>query len=70
MSHRKIERWHQTLNNRILLDNYYLPGADYNHSRYHEPTSASDDSPAIRSNARPSPNAACITNGNPRNGIN
>jgi RNA-directed DNA polymerase len=22
----KIERWHQTLKNRILLDNYYLPG--------------------------------------------
>jgi RNA-directed DNA polymerase len=21
----KIERWHQTLKNRILLDNYYLP---------------------------------------------
>ena len=42
----KIERWHQTLKNRILLENYYLPGdleanieafvADYNHSRYHE----------------------------------
>nr|WP_285674666.1 integrase core domain-containing protein [Limibaculum sp. NKW23] len=23
----KIERWHQTLKNRILLKNYYLPGA-------------------------------------------
>jgi transposase InsO family protein len=22
----KIERWHQTLKNRIVLDNYYLPG--------------------------------------------
>jgi hypothetical protein len=22
----KIERWHQTLKNRILLENYYLPG--------------------------------------------
>src|SRR3954469_12445552 len=42
----KIERWHQTLKNRILLDNYYLPGdlerqidafvAHYNHVRYHE----------------------------------
>jgi hypothetical protein len=21
----KIERWHQTLKNRILLENYYLP---------------------------------------------
>ena len=22
----KIERWHQTLKNRVLLENYYLPG--------------------------------------------
>ncbi len=42
----KIERWHQTLKNRILLENYYLPGQleaqidrfvdHYNHRRYHE----------------------------------
>ncbi len=42
----KIERWHQTLKNRTLLDNYYLPGhleheigefiRYYNHKRYHE----------------------------------
>ena len=42
----KIERWHQTLKNRILLENYYLPGdleahierfvEHYNHCRYHE----------------------------------
>jgi putative transposase len=42
----KIERWHQTLKNRILLENYYLPGdleasigrfVDYyNQQRYHE----------------------------------
>jgi transposase InsO family protein len=42
----KIERWHQTLKNRILLDNYYLSGVlerqigafvqHYNHVRYHE----------------------------------
>ncbi len=42
----KIERWHQTLKNRILLENYFLPGdlearieafVDYyNHQRYHE----------------------------------
>ncbi len=41
----KIERWHQTLKNRILLENYYLPGdleaqigrfiEYYNHQRYH-----------------------------------
>ena len=42
----KIERWHQTLKNHILLENYYLPGHlrqqidafvdHYNHRRYHE----------------------------------
>ncbi len=42
----KIERWHQTMKNRILLENYYLPGdleceiaayiAGYNYRRYHE----------------------------------
>lgn len=42
----KIERWHQTLKNRILLENYFLPGDlkaqigafidHYNHHRYHE----------------------------------
>jgi len=42
----KIERWHQTMKNRILLENYYLPdnleqqiGAfvdHYNNHRYHE----------------------------------
>ena len=42
----KIERWHQTLKNRILLEHYYLPGdlerqvaafvEHYNHAR-HQP---------------------------------
>ena len=42
----KIERWHRSLKNQILLENYYLPGAleqrigefvdYYNHERYHE----------------------------------
>jgi Integrase core domain len=46
MTQGKIERWHQTIKNRVLLENYYLPGeletqieafvADYNHLRYHE----------------------------------
>ena len=41
----KIERWHQTLKNRILQENYFLPGnleaqieafvEHYNHQRYH-----------------------------------
>ena len=39
----KIERWHQTLKNRVLLENYFLPGdlerqiekfvEHYNHER-------------------------------------
>ena len=42
----KIERWHQTLKNRILLENYFFPEDlkaqieafvdHYNHDRYHE----------------------------------
>jgi putative transposase len=42
----KIECWHQTMKNRILLENYFLPGdleiqietfvEYYNHQRYHE----------------------------------
>ena len=46
MTQGKIERWHQTLKNRILLENYYLPGDleaeiatfvdHYNTRRYHE----------------------------------
>ena len=42
----KIERWHQTQKNRILLENYFLPGdleaqieafvEHYNHQRFHE----------------------------------
>ena len=61
----KIERWHQTLKNRILLENYYLPGdletqiaafvADYNHLRYHESHRQSDARPTSTSGAaRPS----------------
>ncbi|MBL4810978.1 MAG: transposase family protein [Rhodobacteraceae bacterium] len=43
---RAVERWHQTMKNRVLLENYYLPGdlerqigafIDYdNNERYHE----------------------------------
>ena len=46
MTQGKIERWHQTLKNRILLENYFLPSdleaqvaafvAHYNDERYHE----------------------------------
>ena len=42
----KIERWHQTMKSRVLLENYYLPGdleqqigafvEYYNNERYHE----------------------------------
>ena len=50
----KIERWHQTLKNRILLENYYLPGdleaqlgvfvEHYNHRR--DPESLNNLTPA------------------------
>jgi putative transposase len=46
MTQGKIERYHRSLKNQILLENYYLPGqlearlaefvAYYNNSRYHE----------------------------------
>ena len=42
----KIERWHRSMKNQILLNNYYLPSelqehlqrfiSYYNHERYHE----------------------------------
>ena len=42
----KIERWHQILKNRTLMENYFLPGdlnasikrfvTHYSHHRYHE----------------------------------
>src|SRR5258706_226736 len=92
MTQGKIERWHQTLKNRILLENYYLPGdpeaqieafvADYNHRRYHE--SIGNLTPADvyfgrgqtillqreRIKRQTMPNAACSTNGKPRNVTN
>jgi transposase InsO family protein len=46
MTQGKIERWHQTMKNRVLLENYYLPGdlepqnsafvEHYHHRRSHE----------------------------------
>jgi transposase InsO family protein len=46
MTQGKIERYHRSMKNRILLENYYLPGqleqsigefvAYYNDCRYHE----------------------------------
>src|SRR2546421_4088514 len=46
MTQGKIERYHRSMKNRILLDNYYLPGqleqsieefvSYYNNCRYHE----------------------------------
>jgi len=56
----KVERWHQTLKNRILLENYFLPGdleaqieafvRHYNHQRYHE--SLNNITPAVVSFGR------------------
>ena len=60
----KIERWHQTLKNRILLENYYLPGdleaqigafvEHYNHQRYHESLATSPRPTSTSDAARPS----------------
>ena len=46
MTQGKIERWHRSMKNRVLLENYYLPGEleariasfvkYYNTQRYHE----------------------------------
>ena len=46
MTQGKIERWHRSMKNQVLLDNYYLPDdlecsinqfvEYYNHERYHE----------------------------------
>ena len=46
MTQGKIERWHRSMKNQVLLEHYYLPGdlerrigkfvEYYNHERYHE----------------------------------
>jgi transposase InsO family protein len=61
---REIERWHQTLKNRILLEHYYLPGAleeqvgafveHYNHARAHESLSNLTPPTSTSAGARPS----------------
>ena len=60
----KIERWHQTLKNRVLLENYYLPGdletqlgafvEHYNHRRYHESLNTSRPPMSTSGAAKPS----------------
>ncbi|MGF7163672.1 hypothetical protein FHS85_005342, partial [Rhodoligotrophos appendicifer] len=59
----KIERWHQTLKNRIVLENYFLSGdleaqieafvEHYNHQRYHE-------SPPTPTSAGPQPSSSSV----------
>src|SRR5215204_4708475 len=70
MTQGKIERWHQTLKNRILLENYYLPGdletqieafvADYNHRRYHENISSASLTASAGALTRSLGSAACF----------
>ena len=43
MTQGKIERWHQTLKNRILLENYYLPAISKARSRPSSPTTITCD---------------------------
>ncbi len=60
----KIERWHQTLKNRILLEHAYLPGElearvaafveHYNHARAHESLGNSLPPTSTSAAARPS----------------
>lgn len=61
---RQIERWHQTLKNRILLENYHLPGdlerqvaafvEHYNHARSHESVDNLAPADATSAAGRPS----------------
>jgi hypothetical protein len=73
----KIERWHQTLKNRILLENYFLPGdleaqieafvEHYNHRRYHESLNNVTPADAYFGRAEPSSNSAKGSNDRPSN---
>jgi putative transposase len=83
MTQGKIECWHQTLNNRILLENYHMPGdleaqieafvAHYNHRCYGRRLFGRGKTIVLqreRIKRQTTPNAACSTNGKPRNVIN
>ena len=73
----KIERWHQTLKNRILLENYFLPGdleqqieafvEHYNHQRYHESLNNVTPAHAYFGRGKPSSNNAKGQNDRPSN---
>jgi putative transposase len=73
----KIERWHQTLKNRILLENYFLPGdleaqieafvEHYNHQRYHESLNNVTPADAYFGRAQPSSNSAKGSSDRPSN---
>jgi transposase InsO family protein len=73
----KIERWHQSLKNRILLENYFLPGAlegqieafveHYNHRRYHESLDNVTPADAYSAGPKPSSNSAKGSSDRPSN---
>jgi len=73
----KIERWHQTLKNRILLENYFLPGdlevqieafvEHYNHRRYHESLDNVTPPTPTSAGPRPSSNSVKGSNAKPLN---
>ena len=73
----KIERWHQTLKNRILLENYFLRGdlerqieafvEHYNHQRYHESQTTSRQPMPASAGRKPSSNNATGLNDRPSN---
>ena len=71
----KIERWHQTLKNRILLEHYYLPGdlerqlaafvARYNHARHTRASTISLRQTSTSDGPRPSSSNAKGSNARP-----
>ena len=73
----KIERWHQTLNNRISQENYFLPGdlegqieafvEHYNHRRYHESLDNVTPADAYFGRAKTSSNSAKGSSARPSN---
>ena len=75
MTQGKIERWHQTLKNRILLEHYYLPGdlqaeietfvEHYNNRRYHESLGNLTQPTSTPDAVKPSASNANASNGRP-----
>jgi transposase InsO family protein len=57
----KIERWHQTLKNRILLENYFLPGDLEAHISGNHQTARKDQATDHRTSALAAPQVRRLT---------